>query len=159
MERIKEDPELSWLLEKPALNIWLARKYELYLKVPTDCSVRIGDGRHVMTYTIGAGKTFNMVLSHPDDSEPSTWDQATVLSDMKREFQGWDCRYGSPVLLLVKSILFLLTSAQARESRWTHRKNRQMATYEWSPLVPLGRWTGIDLRRCSACNVAIHVTR
>lgn len=25
VERIKEDPGLSWLLEKPALNIWLAQ--------------------------------------------------------------------------------------------------------------------------------------
>jgi salicylate hydroxylase len=53
---------------------------------------RIGDQRHFMSYTIGAGK-FNMVLSHPDNTDPSTWDQTTALSDMKREFQGWDTRY------------------------------------------------------------------
>ncbi|KAJ5474648.1 hypothetical protein N7475_004214 [Penicillium sp. IBT 31633x] len=99
VERIKEDPELSWLLEKPALNIW------------------IGDGRHVMTYTIGAGKTFNMVLSHPDDSEPSTWDQATVLSDMKREFQGWDCRLEKVVGLIEKTVKWPLMSGVPL-SRW-----------------------------------------
>jgi hypothetical protein len=32
VERIKEDPELSWLLEKPALNIWLA-DYERILEI------------------------------------------------------------------------------------------------------------------------------
>jgi salicylate hydroxylase len=48
-----------------------------------------------MTYTIGAGKSFNMVLSHPDDSDPATWDQKNTLSDMRREFQGWDTRYES----------------------------------------------------------------
>lgn len=48
-----------------------------------------------MTYTIGAGKSFNMVLSHPDDSDPATWDQKNTLSDMRREFQGWDTRYKS----------------------------------------------------------------
>lgn len=56
---------------------------------------RIGDQRHVMTYTIGAGKSFNMVLSHPDSTDPETWDQTQALSDMRREFQGWDPRYGT----------------------------------------------------------------
>lgn len=46
-----------------------------------------------MTYTIGAGKSFNVVLSHPDDSDPSTWDPATAIADMRREFVGWDSRY------------------------------------------------------------------
>jgi salicylate hydroxylase len=43
-----------------------------------------------MTYTIGAGKAFNMVLSHPDSSDPAGWDVRTALQDMKAEFQGWD---------------------------------------------------------------------
>jgi hypothetical protein len=59
----------------------------------TKVMTRIEDQRPVMTYTIGAGKSFNMVLSHPDDTDPSTWDQTTALSDMKSEFQGWDTRY------------------------------------------------------------------
>jgi salicylate hydroxylase len=54
---------------------------------------RIGDQRHVMTYTIGAGKSFNMVLSHPDTTDPASWDRSDALSDMKQEFQGWDKRY------------------------------------------------------------------
>lgn len=45
-----------------------------------------------MTYTIGAGKAFNMVLSHPDETDPSTWDQSTALRDMRAEFGGWDPR-------------------------------------------------------------------
>lgn len=51
---------------------------------------RIGDSRHVMTYTIGAGKAFNMVLSHPEMTDPGTWKPETALEDMKAEFQGWD---------------------------------------------------------------------
>jgi len=51
---------------------------------------RIGDSRHVMTYTIGAGKAFNMVLSHPDTTDPSTWDPLKAVDDMKAEFDGWD---------------------------------------------------------------------
>ncbi|KAJ5787279.1 Monooxygenase FAD-binding [Penicillium paradoxum] len=101
VERIKEDPELSWLLEKPALNIW------------------IGDQRHVMTYTIGAGKSFNMVLSHPDDSEPSTWDQATAISDMRREFQGWDSRLEKIIGLINKTIKWPLISGVPL-SRWVN---------------------------------------
>jgi len=54
--------------------------------------IRIGDMRHVMTYTIAAGKSFNMVLSHPEESDPSTWRQETAVSDMKQHFKGWDHR-------------------------------------------------------------------
>ncbi|KAJ5317837.1 hypothetical protein N7508_002345 [Penicillium antarcticum] len=72
VERVRNDPELKWILERPALNIW------------------IGDSRHVMTYTIGAGKAFNMVLSHPDHTDPSTWDPRKAVDDMKAEFVGWD---------------------------------------------------------------------
>ncbi|KAJ5502150.1 hypothetical protein N7463_005024 [Penicillium fimorum] len=103
VELIKEDPELAWLLEKPALNIW------------------IGDQRHVMTYTIGAGKSFNMVLSHPDDSDPSTWDQANTLSDMRREFQGWDSRLEKIIGLIQKTIKWPLISGVPL-SRWVNGK-------------------------------------
>lgn len=51
---------------------------------------RIGKGRHVMAYSIEGGKSFNMVLSHPEDSDPSTWNQSSVIEDMKKHFQGWD---------------------------------------------------------------------
>ncbi|KAM0097284.1 hypothetical protein ACP6JE_008201 [Aspergillus fumigatus] len=72
VNQMRNDPEVSWILERPALNVW------------------IGDSRHVMTYTIGAGNAFNMVLSHRDTSDPATWDKQTALQDMKAEFQGWD---------------------------------------------------------------------
>jgi hypothetical protein len=46
-----------------------------------------------MTYTIGSGKTFNFVLAHPDDTDPSTWGQKDNISDMKNHFVGWDPVY------------------------------------------------------------------
>ncbi|KAJ5324216.1 hypothetical protein N7476_002816 [Penicillium atrosanguineum] len=98
--RIRADPEISWLLERPNLNIW------------------IGDQRHVMTYTIGAGKSFNMVLSHPDDTDPSTWDQTTALSDMQREFQGWDTRLQKIIGMIEKTIKWPLVSCTPL-TRWT----------------------------------------
>ena len=51
---------------------------------------RVGDQRHVMSYTIAGGKSFNMVLSHPEASDPSTWNQNIVLENMKQHFEGWD---------------------------------------------------------------------
>lgn len=51
---------------------------------------RVGDAGHVMTYTIGSGKTFNFVLAHPDATDPSTWGQKDNISDMKNHFVGWD---------------------------------------------------------------------
>ncbi|KAJ5355468.1 uncharacterized protein N7496_012680, partial [Penicillium cataractarum] len=98
--KMKADPEISWLLDRPNLNIW------------------IGDQRHVMTYTIGAGKSFNMVLSHPDNTDPSTWDQSTALSDMKREFQGWDSRLQKIISMIGNTIKWPLVSGTPL-SRWT----------------------------------------
>jgi salicylate hydroxylase len=46
-----------------------------------------------MTYSIAGGKSFNMVLSHPSDTDPSTWKQETAVEDMKSHFAGWDPRY------------------------------------------------------------------
>ncbi|KAJ5403239.1 hypothetical protein N7509_003110 [Penicillium cosmopolitanum] len=90
--KMKADPEISWLLERPSLNIW------------------IGDQRHVMTYTIGAGKSFNMVLSHPDTTDPVSWDRSDALSDMKREFQGWDKRLEKIIGMIESTIKWPLVS-------------------------------------------------
>ena len=43
-----------------------------------------------MSYTIAGGKSFNMVLAHPEASDPATWNQETVIEDMKKHFDGWD---------------------------------------------------------------------
>ncbi|KAL2844124.1 FAD/NAD(P)-binding domain-containing protein [Aspergillus pseudoustus] len=99
VEKMRNDPELSWILERPALNIW------------------IGDSRHVMTYTIGAGKAFNMVLSHPDSSDPSTWNEKTALEDMKAEFQGWDPVLTKIIGLVDKTIKWPLMSGSLL-NRW-----------------------------------------
>jgi salicylate hydroxylase len=60
------------------------------LQIVSDDFIRLGDKRHVMTYVIGAGKTFNMVLSHPDDG--SGWDttEEETIANMRKEFEGWD---------------------------------------------------------------------
>lgn len=65
---------------------------------------RVGHSRHVMTYTIAGGRSFNMVLSHPETSDSSTWRQETALEDMKRHFQGWDPRL-SKVINMIQSTL------------------------------------------------------
>ncbi|KAL2817024.1 hypothetical protein BDW59DRAFT_182366 [Aspergillus cavernicola] len=103
VNKMRSDSELSWILERPALNIW------------------IGDSRHVMTYTIGAGKEFNMVLSHPDSSDPSTWDGQTALEDMKAEFQGWDPVLTKIISMAEKSIKWPLLSGSLLK-RWTRGK-------------------------------------
>jgi len=51
---------------------------------------RIGQDKHVMTYCITGGKSFNMVLSHVDKSDPSTWDHNKFVEDMRSYFEGWD---------------------------------------------------------------------
>jgi len=43
-----------------------------------------------MTYTIASGNSFNMVLSHVDHTDPSTWKPEAAIDDMKAYFSGWD---------------------------------------------------------------------
>jgi salicylate hydroxylase len=54
---------------------------------------RIGENRHVMTYTIAAGESFNMVLSHIDRSDPATWTGKFTNEAIQHEFRGWDSQY------------------------------------------------------------------
>lgn len=91
---IEQEPEVSWLLKQPSLNLWsVTDTVSLDEPMAFNNGIRVGDQRHVMTYTIGAGRSFNMVLSHPDQTDPSTWDQTTALHDMRTEFDGWDPKY------------------------------------------------------------------
>ncbi|KAL1968737.1 hypothetical protein VTN77DRAFT_1563 [Rasamsonia byssochlamydoides] len=103
IDRIRADPETAWLLEKPAFNLWL------------------GDARHVMTYTIGAGKSFNMVLSHPDDTDPATWNQEEALDNMRKEFEGWDPTLTKIIRMIDKTLKWPLVSGSVLE-RWVSGK-------------------------------------
>jgi len=71
-QKIRQDAEIAWILEKPCINLW------------------IGQDKHVMTYAMNSGKTFNMVLSHVDHSHPSTWTKKLAKDHIQTEFDGWD---------------------------------------------------------------------
>lgn len=81
MDALLADPELRGLVEKPDLHLW------------------VGHLRHVMSYPISGGKTFNMVLSHPDEGafDPST-PQVELLREMRKNYEGWDPKCVSPIM-------------------------------------------------------------
>ncbi|KAJ5151590.1 hypothetical protein N7492_009885 [Penicillium capsulatum] len=101
LERMRADPEIASLLETPAFNLWL------------------GDKRHVMTYVIGADKWFNMVLSHPDDSDSAQWthDQDEILANMRNEFDGWDPALSKIIHMVDRALKWPLYSG-ATMHRW-----------------------------------------
>lgn len=105
VNKMKADPELSWLLEKPSLNIW------------------IGENRHVMTYTIAAGKSFNMVLSHVDKTDPATWKPETAVADMRKEFSGWDRRLVKIINMIESTLKWPLLSGPVL-STWVTPNNK-----------------------------------
>ena len=84
--KMEGDPQVSWLLKKPGLNIW------------------IGPERHVMTYTIAAGQSFNMVLSHVDHSDPSTWKPENAIREMREYFRGWDSQLNKIIHMIDKTL-------------------------------------------------------
>ena len=102
MEEMRAHPELIDLVAKPSLNLW------------------VGNMRHVMSYSISSGKSFNMVLSHPDRSDPATWNQQSpdkILSDMKAHFQGWDPRLTKIIDMVKTTLKWPLVSGSALD-RW-----------------------------------------
>lgn len=84
---------------------------------------RVGDKRHVMTYSIAGGKSFNMVLSHPEDSDPSTWRQETAVPDMKQHFKGWDPRLLKVINMVRETLKWPLLSGMPL-SRWVSKSGK-----------------------------------
>ncbi|KAJ4253438.1 hypothetical protein NW762_010596 [Fusarium torreyae] len=91
-ETMRQDADTALLLEKPSINIW------------------IGEGRHVMTYSIAGGKTFNLVLSHVDRNDPSTWKLEDTVGDMLQHFKDWDPRLTKLIRMIKSSTKWALLS-------------------------------------------------
>lgn len=72
VSKMIDDPQLAHVVSRSSLDIW------------------IGPGRHVVGYMIAGGSTYNLVLSHPESTDPSTWDQSNALGEMHQQFDGWD---------------------------------------------------------------------
>ncbi|KXJ85344.1 hypothetical protein Micbo1qcDRAFT_223413 [Microdochium bolleyi] len=92
VDKIRADKELAWVTENPNLNVW------------------IGEDRHVMTYTISAGSSFNMVLSHVDSSDPRNWNPDTVLEEMRQQFAEWDPQLVKIINMITKTMKWPLAS-------------------------------------------------
>ncbi|KAH8886263.1 FAD/NAD(P)-binding domain-containing protein [Thozetella sp. PMI_491] len=105
VEKMKADPTLAALLETPSLNVW------------------IGEERHVMTYTIAAGKSFNMVLSHIDHSDPASWSSEGVVEGILQEFSGWDSQLLRIISLIETAMKWSLRSG-SRLSSWVDPSSR-----------------------------------
>ncbi|KAK7228809.1 hypothetical protein V2G26_000979 [Clonostachys chloroleuca] len=96
---MKADPDTAWLLENPGINIW------------------IGEDRHVMTYCIAGGKSFNMVLSHVDRTDPATWASRDAVKEMRVQFENWDPRLTKVIHMITNTIQWPLLSG-AQLSTW-----------------------------------------
>lgn len=103
MDQLLSDPDLRSLVEKPDLSLW------------------IGEGRHVMSYPINGGKTFNMVLSHPDTGSTPSEDE--VLQEMKDNYIGWDPRLTKIISLIDKTAKWKLMT-YPRLPTWRHSSGR-----------------------------------
>jgi salicylate hydroxylase len=82
--------------------------------------------RHVMSYTIAGGKSFNMVLSHPDRTDPAAWNQQSpekILSAMREHFKGWDPTLTKVIDMVKTTLKWPLVSGSAL-SRWIAPSNK-----------------------------------
>ncbi|KAK4688408.1 hypothetical protein P7C73_g1701, partial [Tremellales sp. Uapishka_1] len=108
MELLKADPELAPLVEHADLSVW------------------IGDRRHVMSYPINGGKTFNMVLSHPDTTPAGkewTADPAETLEEMRQNYKGWDPRLTKIISLIETTNKWKLMTYE-KVSNWRHESGK-----------------------------------
>ena len=75
-----------------------------------------------MSYLISGGKSFNMVLSHPDNSDPDSWNQDRALRDMREHFRGWDPTLQSLISKITTTLKWPLLSGSVLD-RWVHPKD------------------------------------
>ncbi|KAJ5376229.1 hypothetical protein N7509_013115 [Penicillium cosmopolitanum] len=92
IKRIQNDPDVSWLLEKPSFNL---------------CT----------------GKSFNVVLNHEDLSDPADWrqDKDWRLSNMRKDFEGWDPVLSKIIGMIDKTMKWPLYSSSIMR-RWVSGK-------------------------------------
>lgn len=76
-----------------------------------------------MTYTIASGSSFNMVLSHVDDTDPSTWKREDAIPDMRREFADWDPALIKIINLIDHAIKWPLMTGQ-RLTSWSSASSK-----------------------------------
>ncbi|CAG9988599.1 unnamed protein product [Clonostachys byssicola] len=105
-QKMRDDPETATLLREPALNVW------------------IGPQRHVMSYTIAAGKSFNLVLSHVDDTDPATWRPEDSLDNMRAQFEGWDPVLTKIIAMIDKTIKWPLLSGDPSIPSWISQSGK-----------------------------------
>lgn len=93
--------------------------------------------RHIMTYTIAGGRSFNIVLNHPDDTDPSTWNPDSAVEDMKEHFRDWDPQFVAGIHFII--YILWLTAKILRITRLIHMIDQPT---KW-PLTtgdPITRW-------------------
>lgn len=120
--KMQNDPETATLLETPGLNFWYVPTKK-YSGPRTKYAKRIGHLRHAMTYPIAGGTSYNMVLSHPESSDPSTWKQQDALAAMKREFKDWDPRLVKVIGMIDSTMKWPLVTGTGL-SNWVHPTNK-----------------------------------
>jgi salicylate hydroxylase len=143
VEDMLKDPQTAALVSKPQLNIW------------------IGEGRHVMTYTIAGGKMFNMVLSHPDNTDLAAISQLNpdeIVQEMRSNFEGWDPILVKIISQIKKTMKWPLLSGSSLES-WTNGSTTIMgdAAHPMVPYMSQGAAMAVeDAVALSRCFSKIH---
>ena len=83
-----------------------------------------------------------MVLSHPDRTDPSTWDQSTAIADMKEHFKGWDPKLVKVINMIQSTSKWPLLSGSALE-RWVAPSSKFLimgdAAHAMVPYMSQGR--------------------
>ncbi|KAK1579950.1 FAD binding domain-containing protein [Colletotrichum navitas] len=140
--KIRKIPEINWIIAKPGVHMW------------------VGEDRHVMTYTIAAGQSFNMVLSHRDHRDPSTWQektQAEILREMRAEFQGWDSQLTKIIDLIDTTVKWPLVAGAFLEN-WVADSGRLVilgdAAHAMLPYMSQGAAMAVE--DGAALAVALH---
>ncbi|KAL1310942.1 hypothetical protein AAFC00_001165 [Neodothiora populina] len=71
-EKMMSDPRSAELMNSPAADCW------------------IGPGRHIMSYPIRGGTSYNIVMSHPGKASVGKWNEPGDIGEMNRTYEKFD---------------------------------------------------------------------
>ena len=142
---MQREPALAELIASPKINLW------------------VGPQRHVMSYMIAGGRTFNLVLCHTEHRPVSEWgDAVQIRREMLENYKGWDPVLVSTLALVDKAQKWPLSTV-VPPSTWLHPSRKFAllgdACHGMLPFMSQGAAQAIEdaacLGRCLAADIGL----
>ncbi|KIW68827.1 hypothetical protein PV04_04747 [Phialophora macrospora] len=110
VEEMLKNEKTAPLVESPNLHLWVG-----------------GNDYHTMAYRFANDKLLNLVVTHPAEGEPETWNGSDHVADMRRDFKGWDPALTTLMDMVQTATKWPLRDIQVPE-RWSSASRKLILT-------------------------------